>query len=112
MEIRKSDIHGKGVFADKPYVNDEVVCVADVLIINNDVSDDLQKYCFPWSSKDGLCCIVLGKPTFMNSSKEPNCKIVSVDKVNMTKTFITTRHIAVGDELLLCYMKDHLKDMV
>lgn len=101
IEIRQSNIHGKGVFAKKDMLkNTELIC--DVLVFNKKETI-LNDYHFPWDKNLSSICIGFG--SFFNHSKIPNVKIKSIDKKKQIKTFILLKNIKKGEELTLCYNK-------
>jgi SET domain-containing protein len=99
IEIRKSSIHGKGVFA-KNFIPVGTLMCCDVLVLR-DKPVELRNYSYPWRSVETSLCMGFG--SYFNHSQEPNVKIKSIDTENLTKTFITLRDIACGEELTIRY---------
>lgn len=97
IEIRKSSIHGKGVFSTV-FIPQNTILVCDVIIVEKNTIAD---YEYPWDGKHSSICIGFG--SFFNHASVPNVKIFRIDKINLTKTFITLVDINVGEELTLYY---------
>lgn len=101
FEIKNSNIHGKGVFSlvDIP-IGTKLTC--DVMIIDKK-NKTFDEYHYPWLSPkyDSIC---MGFGNYFNHSIEPNVKILSIDKINLTKTFVTIKKISKNEELFLKYM--------
>ena len=100
IEIKNSDIHGKGVFSTE-YLPAGTLLVCDVIVFPKDIIID-SVYRYPWYRDDG--CICAGFGSFLNHSNEPNIVISSIDKKNLTKTFKTILDINMGCEILMKYM--------
>lgn len=99
LQVRNSPIHGKGVFAIGDIrAGSEFTC--DVLLIHSDnmTFDDYQ---YPWSQTKRSICIGFG--AFFNHSETPNFRILNVDKINLTKTFVALHDIDANTELTTCY---------
>jgi len=107
LEIKASPIHGRGVFA-KFHIPKDRLFVCDVVIVPSKQSI-LTDYYFPWEGKIKSLC--MGFASFLNHSEMPNMKIHSVDKLNLTKTFITLNHIKAGQELTI-YYNDKFNDKI
>ena len=101
IEVKKSKIHNKGVFAkEKLFTGDTFEC--DILLLNKcNIPFELSDYIFPFN-KD-IKCICIGMPNFINHSIVPNIKILSIDKINLIKKFIIIKDIEIGEELTLYY---------
>ena len=102
VKVSKSEIHGKGVFAIKKIkCGYEFSC--DVLPIKSEnIPIDLENHIFPYMGRNEKC-ICIGFPTYFNHSKNPNVKILKLDRKKQIKTFITLRDINIGEELTLYY---------
>jgi len=104
IEIKNSEIHGKGVFAKVDIKKDtELVC--DIITIPfNNLSDELKQYHYPYSRINihtvSLC---MGFGSFFNHSVTPNIRVYLMNKELLTKTFKTIKDINKGDELFLDY---------
>jgi len=105
LEVRNSEVHGRGVFATKRIpIGYEFSC--DVILIRKkyDLPESLHVYTFPWDSENFSIC--LGFASFLNHNRNPNMKINRIDKENLKKYFITLNVIEEGDELFLRYNKN------
>jgi hypothetical protein len=99
IKIDFSEIDGRGVFATQDIeIGVELTC--EVMIFENNV-ECLKKWSYPWSKTHFSFCVGFG--SFFNHSDNPNIKIKNIDKVNLTKTFVITKQVNKGDELLLYY---------
>jgi hypothetical protein len=99
IKIDFSEIDGRGVFATQDIeIGVELTC--EVMIFENNV-ECLKKWSYPWSKTHFSFCVGFG--SFFNHSDNSNIKIKSIDKVNLTKTFVITKQVNKGDELLLYY---------
>jgi SET domain-containing protein len=97
IEIKKSNIHGKGVFA-KTFIPKNTQLYCDIIEIEKNI---LNKYQYPWNGN--IKCVCVGFGSFFNSSNKPNVKINKIDKINLIKYFITLKNIQKGEELTLNY---------
>ena len=103
--IGESDIHGKGVIA-KIDLPKGTTFICDVLLIKKIELKYIKKtklleYLYPWDKDNSSICCGFG--SFFNHSNNPNTKIISIDKVNKTKTFITLSTIKKNSELTIKY---------
>lgn len=103
--VKESKIQGKGCFAGVDIPSGTIIDTNVILVERNDSLAD-PTYKFPWS-KEHLC-IVIHPFTFCNSSINSNLKILELDKDKLIKRFIFTNDVKQDEEILLCYMKDHL----
>lgn len=101
IEIRKSKIHGKGVFATQ-FIPKNTILKCDVLLVDKN-SKEFEVYYYPWETSKNLKCICIGFGSFFNSNEEPNVRIKSIDKEKLTKSFIILYDIKVNEELFLKY---------
>jgi SET domain-containing protein len=99
IKVRKSNIHGRGVFATKSILSGTIL-ECDIILLENN-KKDLYTYSFPWDKNHYSIC--MGFASFLNNSENPNLKIKSIDKDKLTKTFITIRDIKADEELLIKY---------
>ena len=104
IEIRRSNTHGKGVFALEDIPKDTVL-ICDILKIKSN-STELTQYEFPFSNKNGNSCICIGFGSFFNHNRDYNVIIYKLDKANMTLSFITIEEISKNEELFLKYNDD------
>ena len=101
--IRNSNVHGEGVFSKTQLMKGtELTC--SVILFNKTVKDDnLLKYSYPWDNLYYSLCVGFG--SFFNHSITPNIKINSIDKIQLTKTFVILSTVEKGQELFLNYGK-------
>lgn len=111
LEIKKSTIHGKGVFAKK-FIRSGTIIECDVLILEKEAMKEneifnkvLKDYVFPWDKKNFSLCIGFG--SFLNHSPNPNLKYKCFDKENLKNVFIATDNIFQGQELFITYSHMH-----
>ena len=87
LTIKKSDIHGLGIFATSNIYSGCDLGIAHVKLPG-----------FP----QGYCRTPLGG--FYNHSDEPNCKLIDSYEYNLSvKRLVTIKDIAVGEELTCKY---------
>ncbi len=99
MVIKKSDIHGKGAFADKYYKEGEIL-TCDILEVPK--GRIIHDYIFPFVGD--RVCIHIGFANFINSSKEPNIFHLKIDTKNMLSYFKVLKNINEGEELTMNYL--------
>ncbi len=99
MVIKKSNIHGKGVFADRQYKKDEIL-TCDILEVPK--GNVIKDYIFPFIGD--RVCLHIGFANFINSSKEPNVIHLKIDVENMLSYFKILRDIKKGEELTMNYL--------
>lgn len=101
VEVLKSNVRGRGVFATQDIPKGtELVC--DVFLIKQgEYIGDLTIYTFPWGRLNDSIC--LGFASFFNHNKNPNVRNFKIDKENLKNTFLTTRDINKGEELFINY---------
>ena len=83
LDIKKSDIHGRGLFATE-------IIPKEIILGITHVDDD--------RFRDGLIRTELGG--YFNHSNNPNCEIITFGDVKMLKTLAI---IKVGEELTAKY---------
>ncbi len=101
--VSKSIIEGFGCFANRTFLIGEIIRIPIILVPR----EPFNKYMFPWDRE--YCSIVLSEISYCNSSIDNNIKILSICKDSLTKSFIVTKNINIGDEIFLTYLKEHLK---
>lgn len=115
--IAESKIHGFGLFADKNLDSGIILCFLDGQVINWDHYDEIartinlgkyQDYIFmEWNALDTNTLLVRAfrtKYSYINHSSEPNVEV----KYNPIR-IETIREIREGDEILIDYNKETLK---
>lgn len=103
--IKKSKLHGKGVFAARNISNKETIEFCETILVLKDEVDHLNKtnlgnYHFSW--RGGNVVIALGNGSLYNHSYEPNAKYVHEYKENKLK-FVAIRDIKKGEEITVNY---------
>ena len=102
IRVDFSKIDGRGVFATQEIdTGTELIC--DVMLFENGVKA-LAKWSYPWSRTHFSFCVGFG--SFFNHSDRPNVRIKGIDKEKLVKTFVITRKINRGEELVLDYGKN------
>ncbi len=94
VEVKNSEIHGRGVFAKEPFVPGDYQIIYGEMVPDTPGSP-VEDYIFdggwlPWAPW-----------YFMNHSEDPNC-YVEVDDNDVTYV-VVDREIEVGEELTLDY---------
>jgi len=97
--IKKSKIHGKGVFSIKS-IPKGTILECDVLRISG--TELLSKYAFPFIGSS--LCIHIGFASFLNSSKNANLKHIRIDTEEEISYFEVLVDIKEGEELTLNYL--------
>jgi SET domain-containing protein len=98
LVVKKSDIHGYGVFAGKNIRKGEKI--EECYFIMSDCEDDiLMDYIFDVGGRSGL---VLGYGSMYNHSEEPNADY-SFDRKRKVATFLASKTIKKGQEILVSY---------
>lgn len=98
--VKKSPIHGYGVFADTDIQPNEIIEECYTLTLND--NDDLNNYLFSWKDK---FAIPLGFGCIYNHAPQPNAKYTMDEN---TSLFIVkaNRLIKKGEEIFISYGKD------
>ena len=110
IEVRKSNVDGRGVFATN-LIPVGTQFKFNVILVNSDIKDEtIYKYSFPASSKKEYS-IVMGEFNFLNHNKYYNVIIKKFDKLNLIKTFEIIRDVKEGEELFLYYGDNYQKTL-
>lgn len=99
IEIRKSGVHGKGVFASN-FISKGTNYYSDVVEVDSNV---LYRYQYPWGKDKWVICLGFG--SFINHSRQPNIEFVSIVDETMKAKFVITADINPGEEILMFYHK-------
>lgn len=105
--IRKSNIHGYGLFAKKRIGAGEIICLLDGQVISWDLNKKFQ-YAYEWTSLPNEMLLVRPartKYSFINHSRTPNLEINFNDM-----SVLTVRDIDKDEELILDYRKEPLPE--
>ena len=103
IEVRKSPIHGQGVFAIKNIKAKQIIESCPVIVVDKLTvrgSKDIVDRAFYWS--EGANAIALGYGSIYNHSPEYNATY-SIDRTNKRILFIASRDINKGEEILIHY---------
>lgn len=99
-EVRKSRIHGWGVFATKDIEKGKVIEQCPFLITFGKNHKKMQDYLFLRDSKTGI--IILGYGCLYNHSKKYNVEYLE-DTKNELIEFVALKNIKKGEELFINY---------
>lgn len=109
LQIRSVRGKGRGIFAGRRFVADEVLELAPVLLIPNAewelVSGSVvASYCFTWGKADDAA-IPLGRASLFNHSYTPNA-YAQIHLREKLIEFLALRDIEAGEEITLNYNGD------
>jgi uncharacterized protein len=99
IEVRKSDIHNKGVFSNYDIKKGDLVEVAPYIIIND--KTPVLNYVFFYTKKK-YYCFVLGYGSMYNHSADYNLDFY-VNDVDHDFEYYAKRDIKKGEELFINY---------
>ena len=107
-KVRKSKIHGLGVFALEDIPKRTVIEICHVLPLSKKDSEIIDttflgNYHFEWG--DNSSAIVLGNGSIYNHSYEPNAEYLGNEKKNLMK-FVAIKPIKKGQEICTSYNGD------
>jgi len=110
IQIKRSPLHGFGVFAKKDIKRGEVIEDAPYIQITQrwkDVPSKLKEYVFtdPYG-KDNQFLVVFGSGSIYNHSDKNNCKY-EIDNTKRVMQYISKRDIKKGEEIFVNYGKDY-----
>jgi len=100
LEIRKSKLHGWGVFATQDISNNEVIEESLTIPILEEISDDLKRYRYVFDNKQYFG---LGFSSIYNSAKSEEKSNLKKELVDDMIVFTTIKEIKKDEELLLHY---------
>lgn len=114
IEVRKSKIHGVGVYAKKGIKKNEVLEECHYIILKDaqwdKVPRPLWEYIFSWTNElpdsKAKAAVVFGSGALYNSSSKPNADWETSVKKNRF-IFFATRDIKAGEEILVDYGDDY-----
>lgn len=101
--VRKSRIHGRGVFAGENIEKGALLCVCPVLVVpRKDPSGEgmLGAYYYEWSRTNDA--LILGLISLVNHGQEPNTEVYTVHE-NKTAELYALKNLRKGEELLVDY---------
>lgn len=97
--VRKSPIHGVGVFATALIPAGTFL---ECEVIEWESTDpEKQAYLFPY--RGSSTCVHMGFASFFNGSSEPNVRHLGIDLSCDMSRFEVTRDVEIGEELTLPY---------
>ncbi len=101
---------GKGVFTSMQIDADEIVEIAEVIVMPAHDKELLNKtrlkdYIFDWGYQHENCCMALGNVPIYNHSSKANCEYTMDFELNVI-IIKTTRAIKSGEELFINYNGD------
>lgn len=111
IEVRRSPIEGRGLFAIKTIRAGTCVEVAPVLIIPPEQVDPVDetifsKYVFDWDGESHA--LVLGHASMANHREEPNAQIfLDEDEDGPYAELVVIERVKAGDEICIDYGPDH-----
>jgi len=108
IEVKKSELHGNGVFAITNIQKDEIIESCPIIILNEKDTKEIDKthlynYYFSW--EDNISAISLGYGSIYNHSYEPNAKYEK-DSLNKRIIFKSINKIKKGEEITVNYNGD------
>ncbi|MBW3002986.1 SET domain-containing protein [Candidatus Woesearchaeota archaeon] len=105
VQVKKSEIHGKGIFATKDIKKDEVIEVCPIIILNQEdtkIIDNTSLYNYYFGWRNNGSAIVLGYSSIYNHSYQPNARY-NRDFINNNVIFIAIKPIRKGEEITVNY---------
>ncbi len=101
---------GKGVFTSLAIGADEIVEIAQVIVMSNEDKvllnkTKLKNYIFDWGYQHQECCMALGNVPIYNHSAKANCEY-TMDYELKVIIIKSTREIKSGEELFINYNGD------
>jgi uncharacterized protein len=103
--VAASAVHGRGVFAARPFAADEVIEECPVLLVPAGaiVALGLDGYCFEWD--DDHCAIALGYGSLYNHAWDPNARYDHDHDADVVR-YTALRAIEAGEEITINYSGD------
>ncbi len=110
IEMRDTELKGRGMFALHDIARGTVLEVAPVIAMNEAdrillEQTALNNYIFEWGNDSKQCCMALGYVAIYNHSYESNCEY-EMDFENNTITVKSIRDVSKGEELTINYNGD------
>ena len=106
--VKKSPIHGLGVFAAQDITEGELIEVAPILKLPIEEQNPmLGDYRYWWQGENNMMSyvIALGYGSLYNHSNQPNCTFTN-NLQNNSIDFYSTRKIKKGEEIFVYYGGD------
>ena len=105
IEVKKSNIHGLGVFCFKDILFGEVIEKSHYIISKEPIRDSvLNRYAFPYPKNGDKTSIVFGYGSIYNHSLHPNIEYYYDGDMIVFKSL---RRIMEGEELVHNYNEGH-----
>jgi len=105
LEVKKSKIHGMGVFCTNDILFGEVIEKCHYTILEKDIIDSvLRRYAFPYPKNGDKTSVVWGYGSIYNHSLNPNIEYYYEGDLIVFKSL---RRIMMGEELLHNYNEGH-----
>jgi len=104
VEVRKSNVHGKGVFALEDIEAGKLIVTSHMVLIykDEDLPEELATLQFPWNEDyDAICLSDVG--SFFNHSSQPSAEVDDRDFEKLIQKFTTKINIAKGQEITIYY---------
>lgn len=104
VEVKRSALHGKGVFAKRDIKKGEIIAECDMALVhvNENLPEVLATLQFPWTDDfDAICLSDAG--SFFNHASRSNAEIILRDFTNLIQTFAAKTTICKGDEITIYY---------
>lgn len=103
--VKKSRIHGKGIFASKNIPANELVMVISGEVISGKECErreweDDNVYIF-WNGRTYIDTVNTKKIKYINHDCNPNCEVLARDKESLN--LVSVREIKKGEEILMDY---------
>lgn len=99
LVLKKSPLHGYGVFAEKKIRSGEIIEECHMLLIPDDTSG-LSHYLFAY--KETMNALALGFGSIYNHAEHPNANY-HIDEERHLIVFVANNTINAGDEILISY---------
>ena len=104
VEVRKSSVHGKGVFALEDIEVGKLIVKSHMVLVHKDedLPEELATLQFPWNEDyDAICLSDVG--SFFNHSSQPSAEVNDRDFEKLIQKFTTKINIAKGQEITIYY---------
>jgi uncharacterized protein len=112
--VAETEKMGKGVFTKTSIDADEIIEIAEVIVLSADDKVLLNKtklkdYIFDWGPQHDLAAMALGNVPIYNHSSKANCDYI-MDFDSNVIIIKTVREIAAGEELFINYVGNWNED--
>lgn len=102
--LKNSEIHGRGVFANKDIYKGEVIEKIPYIEFNReDQIEEFKKYTYGLTN--GKLCVMISYSSFLNHSDEPNA-VIKNNKNDEYLYLYSLMDIDKDEEITICYSKD------